>query len=341
MQATDRNVKVLPGSDNMSTTVVVEGKHMDVRIVVSRSEPDSSDDERRAICTCEVQAVDRVSGKVLAFTVDDDYAVHGGLSSHMLEAVRDGDFDLQIRFVQHQAARGLGISVDDKVKFIVSHSGDSSVGIAGEQAEVLLDASGFNAEDRAGFIENAREALAKAFGSIWEFKPSVRTEAELQAEGPHESGAAYHVRSADSINAVAAVGAGVATSGNGVLDALLGGLKDQIPDDDGVTGIAFRDALESMILALNQRGVDVSLIASAVEEALDAYGNNEISLGAAADVKGFVLAFPGASDAEADELVTMLKSGGNTVVRVEGDAAGLALHAGLEQAGLEADDFQP
>ncbi|MEM8515089.1 hypothetical protein RCH14_004449 [Massilia sp. MP_M2] len=76
----------------------------------------------------------------------------------------------------------------DKVKFIISHNGDSSVGVAGEKAEVLLDASGFNAEDRANFVENARDSLATAFASIWEFKPSVRTEAELQAEAPFEGG---------------------------------------------------------------------------------------------------------------------------------------------------------
>jgi hypothetical protein len=103
------------------------------------------------------------------------------------------------------------MSNPDKVKFIISHGGDSSVGIAGEKAEVLLDASGFNAEDRANFIENARDSLTKAFASIWEFKPSVRTEAELQAEGP--TGAPYTVIGHDEYERTLFIEHVVATDG--------------------------------------------------------------------------------------------------------------------------------
>lgn len=58
-------------------------------------------------------------------------------------------------------------------------------------------------------------------------------------------------------------------------------------------------------------------------------------------VSGFVLAFPGASEAEGDELIETLRMGGNTVYRVDSEAAGRVLREVAAWAGLEADDFQP
>ena len=58
-------------------------------------------------------------------------------------------------------------------------------------------------------------------------------------------------------------------------------------------------------------------------------------------VPGFVLAFPGASEAEGDELIETLRMGGNTVYRVDSETAGPVLREVAASAGLEADDFQP
>lgn len=58
-------------------------------------------------------------------------------------------------------------------------------------------------------------------------------------------------------------------------------------------------------------------------------------------VPGFVLAFPGASEAEGDELIETLRMGGNTVYRVDDETAGPVLREVAASAGLDADDFQP
>lgn len=68
---------------------------------------------------------------------------------------------------------------------------------------------------------------------------------------------------------------------------------------------------------------------------------SELVLEAPVEVGGYVLAFPGASDAEANELLETLKGGGNAVFRVDGPLACEVLRSAVEQAGLEPRDFQP
>lgn len=58
-------------------------------------------------------------------------------------------------------------------------------------------------------------------------------------------------------------------------------------------------------------------------------------------VSGFVLAFPGESQAVGDELLETLRMGGNTVYRVDDETAGPVLREVAASAGLDADDFQP
>lgn len=57
--------------------------------------------------------------------------------------------------------------------------------------------------------------------------------------------------------------------------------------------------------------------------------------------EGYVLAFPGAPDAEAEELVETLRRGGNTVFRVPAEAAAPVLREVLATAGIEPNDLQP
>lgn len=56
---------------------------------------------------------------------------------------------------------------------------------------------------------------------------------------------------------------------------------------------------------------------------------------------GFVLAFPNATDAEAEELIQTLKQGGNAVLRVEGPLEVATLQQVVRQAGLDAGDLSP
>lgn len=58
-------------------------------------------------------------------------------------------------------------------------------------------------------------------------------------------------------------------------------------------------------------------------------------------IAGYVLAFPGASQIEAEELLGTLKKGGNLVFQVDADVAQLALRQAVNDAGLEADEFAP
>lgn len=143
----------------------------------------------------------------------------------------------------------------------------------------------------------------------------------------------------------------LASLGDPVEDAneLVGALRRAIPDrDPEVT--AFRSALESMTSRLYESGVGGALIGPALGDALEVYvaiaasphmKTIGVDVEGAEPVRGYVLAFPGASDAEADELVETLKGGGNTVFRVEGPVADEALRSALEQAGLDASDLQP
>ena len=143
----------------------------------------------------------------------------------------------------------------------------------------------------------------------------------------------------------------LASLGDPVEDAneLVGALRKVIPDrDPEVT--AFRSALESMTSRLYASGVGGAVIGPALGDALEVYvaiaaspqmKTIGVDVEGAEPVRGYVLAFPGASDAEAEELVETLKGGGNTVFRVEGAVADEALRSALEQAGLEPGDLQP
>ena len=116
-------------------------------------------------------------------------------------------------------------------------------------------------------------------------------------------------------------------------------LRAAIPDADGSAGAAFRDALESMSLALEAKGVSADVIGSALTVALDAYGNNMTE--GRDHQTGYVLAFPGASEAEANELFETLRMGGNNVVRVRGDVEQAALSEVAQSAEISADNLQP
>ena len=52
-------------------------------------------------------------------------------------------------------------------------------------------------------------------------------------------------------------------------------LRQAIPDTDGSHGIGFRDALESMMIALQAKQVDSAVIHEVIATALDAYANND------------------------------------------------------------------
>jgi hypothetical protein len=65
------------------------------------------------------------------------------------------------------------------MKFIVWHSGDTSVGINGDQAEVEIDVEGFDENDQKAYIQTIKERLGEAFGDIWGFKATVMTQEDL------------------------------------------------------------------------------------------------------------------------------------------------------------------
>lgn len=447
MISKDKSVIILPGSSDQSATASIKDAGAEVRIVIDRMEPDSADDERRGLCNCEVQAIDPHSGKVLAFTRNSDYGVSGDLAMHLLEAVANGDFDEQIVFVSKQAAPIREGAAADKVKFIISHSGDQSVGIMGEQAEVFLDASGFTPAERAAYVEGARDQLMKAFAEIWEFRPSVRTEHEVRAAESTEAAVmgerwepGMKVRfGANNQREVEVIAGLFRYSGFGsgtyygtthkvfvdVSEAKALAERQGVPliywDSEQAYNAVYDAELKARqreaapvvaphgVSAVIDKSVDFERVITEADRALRAAGlpgygemiglisdltpyakaaassslrseqsyayahdnkmwhdaarcltkhrNAEAVMGRELEVlsdfhvfdtgnaespaTGFVLAFPGASDAEADELVTMLKAGGNTVMRVDGADGDAALRAGLQQSGLDAGDFQP
>jgi hypothetical protein len=57
-------------------------------------------------------------------------------------------------------------------------------------------------------------------------------------------------------------------------------------------------------------------------------------------IAGGVLAFPGATDEEITELMDSLRVGGNTVLRVSGEQAQMALAEVMNAAALDADDLE-
>lgn len=429
----DRNMKLLPGSDDFSATVCIDDARAEVRVVFTRTEPDAADDERRHACSYEVQAVDRESGKVLAFTTSDDYFVSGGLSAHAVAVVANGDFDEQIGTTLKLAGLVPNSSANDMVTFHVWHDGDRSVGIDGDKATVTVDAGGFHArEDRAEFLANARAELARAFSSIWDTSAKVATEQELGAgenAGWEEGRVASSLAQGKELAAIALRRAGLpapqwrpsvgSISPWEYADIDVGGYKPlsvgasaggviSIDGDSHTPGdrkVNVRlDRVEKSLAAGISKVAEVSKSVGAVHSGLDrvideadkllmqaglpsyrtliglvseakphvqsavekcqeqnlhnAYAYNmdklggmqkaimqfreaEVQHGMSADVQGYVLAFPGASDAEAEELIETLKGGGNTVFRVDGPAASIALRESVAQAGLDADDFHP
>jgi hypothetical protein len=65
------------------------------------------------------------------------------------------------------------------MKFIVKTDGDPSVGIAGDEATVIVDVEQFDAATEADFIVHVKEHLAIAFRNIWDFDVNVFSEIDL------------------------------------------------------------------------------------------------------------------------------------------------------------------
>ncbi len=57
-------------------------------------------------------------------------------------------------------------------------------------------------------------------------------------------------------------------------DPIIDTIRRAISSADGMAGVAFRDALESMVIALQSQGVGPTVIGNAVNAALDGYDNN-------------------------------------------------------------------
>lgn len=76
------------------------------------------------------------------------------------------------------------------MRFVVSHDGDSSVGLPGEVATVSVDVESYAEEVRGDYIEQVRDALRLAFGRLWDTQVSVMTQAECQAEAASFEGQA-------------------------------------------------------------------------------------------------------------------------------------------------------
>lgn len=68
------------------------------------------------------------------------------------------------------------------MKFFVWHNGDASVGLPGERATVEIDVESYADEVRGDYTEQARDALRKAFASLWDTQPHIKTEHELANE---------------------------------------------------------------------------------------------------------------------------------------------------------------
>lgn len=97
------------------------------------------------------------------------------------DAVAEAGLDPSVS-VGNRVAPG-AIPGNDEITFVIWHNGDSSVGIAGEQATATVNVGGFAAaEDRSIFIEDARDALRKAFSGLWDFGATVATKQEFDAQ---------------------------------------------------------------------------------------------------------------------------------------------------------------
>jgi hypothetical protein len=74
---------------------------------------------------------------------------------------------------------------------------------------------------------------------------------------------------------------------------------------------------------------------------LDQKGQAAVTAGGQPTVPGFVLAFPGATQVERDELIATLRTGGNSVYLVGDLSAAPVLREVAEAAGMEPQDLQP
>lgn len=73
------------------------------------------------------------------------------------------------------------------MRFVVSHAGDSSVGLPAEVATVDVDVESYAEEVRGDYIEQVRDVLRLAFSRLWDMQVRVRTQAECEATAKAES----------------------------------------------------------------------------------------------------------------------------------------------------------
>jgi len=70
------------------------------------------------------------------------------------------------------------------MRFIVSHAGDSCVGIPGEVATLDVDVESYAAEVQGDYAQQIRDGLAGLFGQIWGARVTVEIGAPRHLFGP-------------------------------------------------------------------------------------------------------------------------------------------------------------
>ena len=70
------------------------------------------------------------------------------------------------------------------MRFIVSHAGDSNVGIPGEVASLDVDVESYAEEVRGDYAQQIRDGLAGLFGQIWGVPVTVEVSALRPLFGP-------------------------------------------------------------------------------------------------------------------------------------------------------------
>ena len=228
--------------------------------------------------------------------------------------------------------------VPDRLTFQVWHDGDRSVGLPGERSVVQIDMRSYAESDRRDYAEQVRESLKASFGALWDTRPNVMTEGEIRAQDAALDGGAKTWVQGDT--------AKFGKDNSRDVEVFAGlfrysgfGMGNYYSAAQSVEWI---DTSEAQRRAKEE---GVGFVYWDAEQAFDPAGYERHArdkyIAQDRQASGFVLAFPGESQAVCDELVETLGRGGNTVYRVDEETAERVLRAVAASAGLEADGSQP
>jgi hypothetical protein len=332
MSIVSQGTKVGGGEDQAVIVVPYPSLQATATLTINRDQPDVSDHLEWAVCSGEMVLASDVDPEVrVNKQFEQAWIIESYVVDYARSAARAGDLDDV--FAQFVGANERQFEIQNELRHHGFRMAHSMAVLDGDAHPVMAIATGEMAEDD----ELTPEVVALA--SEWSLLESPELAQEHGLDYPPakagEPGGVQYMGVASSLK-MRPDGPAVPAfqpPAQKVANEWLGG-----PDELDVTTDASTLLRAAFAYVTTPEKVNVDWLCASLQEAV-----SKLDKAPSADAPGagFVLAFPDGTEAEAQEILSTLRYGGNNVVMVEPSLAGPVLDAVDWYQAMHQDDLDP